>query len=82
MLSCREVTQLTASDDLTTAGLRQRMAVRMHLLMCQHCRRYARQLRGMGNAVRQLARAAAPRPSDAELERRLLDLVRRRRESG
>jgi hypothetical protein len=42
MLSCREVTE-RASDYLDRAlPLRQRLAVRLHLFMCQHCRRYLR----------------------------------------
>lgn len=45
MLSCREVTD-KASDYLDDAlPLGQRMALRMHLAMCRHCRRYLRQLR-------------------------------------
>ncbi len=52
MLSCREVTELVATDAVTTAGWRTRMAVRLHQLMCRHCRRYARQLKALGKAVR------------------------------
>ena len=52
MLSCREVTHLVATDALATAGWRRRMAVRLHKAMCRHCRRNARQLRALGEAVR------------------------------
>ncbi|WP_316356437.1 zf-HC2 domain-containing protein [Devosia sp.] len=44
MLSCRELSE-TATDYLEgTLTLRQRAGVKMHLLMCQHCRAYIDQL--------------------------------------
>lgn len=45
MLSCREVVK--DADHLLDGGLgwRQRLAIRVHLLICHHCRRYVRQLR-------------------------------------
>ncbi|MVS97413.1 anti-sigma factor family protein [Devosia marina] len=44
MLSCRELSE-TATDYLEgTLTLRQRVGVKMHLLMCKHCRAYVDQL--------------------------------------
>lgn len=44
MLSCRELSE-TATDYLEgTLSLRQRASVKMHLLMCKHCRAYVDQL--------------------------------------
>ena len=54
MLTCREVTRAIASDELATAGWRQRGAVRLHLLRCRDCRRYTAQLRAIGQAVQVL----------------------------
>ena len=51
MLSCREVVD---STDLLLDGVmnrRQRLAMKMHLLMCHHCRRYVRQLRALLKAA-------------------------------
>ena len=48
MLTCKEVTTAIASDELATAGWRRTLAVRLHLLMCRHCRRYAAQIRTIG----------------------------------
>ncbi|MDZ7736944.1 MAG: zf-HC2 domain-containing protein [Gammaproteobacteria bacterium] len=46
MLSCRELVNETTGDpDLITPGHSFRWSVRLHLLMCHHCRRYVRQLR-------------------------------------
>jgi anti-sigma factor RsiW len=60
MLSCREVTE-RASDYLDRAlPLRQRLAVRLHLFMCQHCRRYLRQLRAVVIALGRMPELEVP----------------------
>ncbi len=51
MLSCREVVR---DSDLLLAGelpWQRRLSLKMHLLMCHHCRRYVRQLRVLIRAV-------------------------------
>ena len=52
MPSCKEVARLIASEELVDAGRSKRALVRIHLLMCRHCRRYAAQLRAIGAAAR------------------------------
>jgi predicted anti-sigma-YlaC factor YlaD len=44
VLKCRETED--NADQLLNGDLnrRQRLAIKMHLLMCRHCRRYVRQL--------------------------------------
>lgn len=68
MLKCRDVPQhaeqLMAGD--LTAG--QRFSLRMHLLMCHHCRRYVRQLRVLVGALPRL-----PEDSTDTEVRRVLD---------
>lgn len=59
MLRCREVTRLHASDELERATLATRIGVRLHLMMCRHCRRYVRELRRIGEAVRSLNTAGS-----------------------
>lgn len=54
MMTCKEVSTMVASEDLTRLSWRGRLGVRLHLLMCRHCRRYAAQLAAIGNAVRRL----------------------------
>ncbi len=45
MLTCRELVQARASDYLDgQLNWRQRIGVRFHLLLCDHCRRFVRQL--------------------------------------
>lgn len=54
MMSCRQASRTIASDDLASAGWRRRLAVRLHLLLCRHCRCYAGQLAAIGDATRNL----------------------------
>ena len=50
MLKCREVEQKIGSGEI--AGIIERLAVRFHLMMCRHCRAYARQIRAIEEAAR------------------------------
>jgi anti-sigma factor RsiW len=59
MLTCRDVTKAIAQDEWRTASWRRRVALRLHLLRCPHCRRYAAQIRAIGTAVRRLVRGQA-----------------------
>ena len=46
MLSCKELAQKHASDyidDNLTA--REKLSVRLHLMMCSHCRRFIKKMR-------------------------------------
>lgn len=54
MPTCHEVADAIATDRLEEAPLRRRLAVFLHLLLCRHCRRYARQMRTIGVAAREL----------------------------
>ncbi len=51
MPNCKEVARLIASEELANVGRYKRALVRMHLLMCRHCWRYAAQLRAIGAAA-------------------------------
>lgn len=54
MLSCKQLV-LRSSDFLDgQLSLRERFALRVHLAMCGHCRRFIRQLRLAGRVVQQL----------------------------
>lgn len=69
MLSCKEVTRLVASEELAEASRARRISVGFHHFMCRHCRRYARQIRGLGRAARE--RWGPGRVTDPETLRRL-----------
>ena len=74
MLSCKDLTRKIASDELAGAGWRERLAVRLHLLACRHCRGYAAQLRAIGNGARKLWGPHSQDPRTLErLERQILE---------
>lgn len=74
--SCREVSRCLAEGALETAPWHRRLLVRLHLSMCVHCSRFARQLQLIGRAWRE--RYAVPlSPERLEaLKRRLLARLR------
>lgn len=73
MLSCNEMMRLGASGELEEASWGTRFRVTMHLAMCRHCRRYARQLRMIADAARRIAADRVVRP---EFEERVIAVVR------
>ena len=78
MLTCKEISRTIASDELASAGWRRRFAVRLHLLMCRHCRRYSRQIEAIGTAARQVLGVAEPRSGSGErLRNSILDRLSR-----
>ena len=73
MLLCKDVTRLAASEALQSAPLGRRLGVRLHLIMCRHCRRYVGQLAAIGAGARQLWRPVPDQDRTIrELERRIL----------
>lgn len=72
VVNCEEVSRLIASDEAAQTGWRQRVAIRFHLLMCRHCRRYARQLEQIGRAARQILSDSSP---DEDARNRLRDSI-------
>ena len=74
MLTCREVARAIAMDELATAAWPRRLAVRVHLLGCRHCRRYAAQMLAIGRAVRALFQ---PRAAEAQGLERLTEKILR-----
>jgi hypothetical protein len=74
MLSCKEVTSSISSDRPERSGWWHRLEVRMHLLMCRYCRRYAAQIRAVNEAARELFESTAPdRETVTRLESSILD---------
>lgn len=65
MLTCRELVQIHASDYLDSQlNWRQRLGVRFHLLICDHCRLFIKQLRLLRGV---LALRPGPVPAAAEI---------------
>ncbi len=62
MLTCKEVAESIGRDEWRDAPLWRRLALRLHLWMCPHCRRYAAQLRAIGMAARGMFRERGEDP--------------------
>ena len=56
MLDCKHATQLASRKMDKRLSLRQRLALRLHLLMCDACTQFVRQLQLMRKALAQLGR--------------------------
>jgi len=61
MLSCKEVSLLISRSYDARLTWRQRLAVRLHLLVCEACRRFTEQMR----FLRRAGRAFADRQRDS-----------------
>jgi hypothetical protein len=69
MPNCKDVSRQIAGGELEGTGLGRRLSVLFHLLMCKYCRRYARQIRSIGEMTR-ARHADRPTPDEAaKLER-------------
>ncbi|HXG43904.1 MAG TPA: hypothetical protein VNJ71_04010 [Gemmatimonadales bacterium] len=73
MPTCREITRLLASDDLQTAPLATRILTRLHLLLCDDCSRYARELADLAEVLRESLRVPLDPVRLAALERAILE---------
>jgi hypothetical protein len=60
-LSCREATQLVSQGLDRRLGFGERVALRLHLVFCDGCTRFNRQMDFLRRAIRGL-----PRPDDSE----------------
>jgi hypothetical protein len=59
ILPCTEVTRLLSAPSVRPLSRRKRVALRVHLVLCQWCSRYERQLKSLLLALHR-------HPSDAE----------------
>ncbi len=75
MYRCSEVVRLIASDEYLAGGVLKKLGIRLHLAMCKHCARYARQLRALAASLR-IAEHEVP-PSEAT-RNRIVDRICRK----
>ncbi|HEV8312804.1 MAG TPA: zf-HC2 domain-containing protein [Burkholderiaceae bacterium] len=52
-LNCREVTRLTLEGEDRRLGLFDRIGIRLHLMICDACPRFAKQVKLMRQAIGQ-----------------------------
>jgi predicted anti-sigma-YlaC factor YlaD len=60
MMNCRQITQLVSKAMDAELPWYQRLAIRIHLVYCVWCRRYAAQIKFLRKATRELAGDASP----------------------
>lgn len=54
MLSCKQASQLMSQSLDRRLSWRERMGLRLHLMVCDVCQRFGRQLAIMRSAIRQM----------------------------
>ena len=67
MMTCKDVSTLVSTGALSDAPMTRRLAVRLHLAMCRHCRSFRRQVEAVArSAMRAAAANAAEAPREFE----------------
>ena len=64
MLNCREATRLLSESQERSLALKERMSLKMHVMMCSGCRNFGTQM----DTLRKMARAFA-RGEDARADK-------------
>jgi anti-sigma factor ChrR (cupin superfamily) len=75
MMTCHAVSTLVSTGGLPEAPVVRRLAVRMHLVMCRHCRAFRRQVEAIGRATR-AAGLAFERELPEDFESRIVKRLR------
>ncbi len=66
VITCKNIME-TASDYLDESpGFLRMLALKIHLILCKHCRRYVRQIKLVSEATGRLSRI--PEPADEEID--------------
>lgn len=82
-LNCREASRLQSEGLGRALPLAQRLGLRIHLLLCQWCRRYGKQIRFLHHSLRAHPHAheeAAPHHLSAAARQRLRQTLKRARQ--
>lgn len=76
MMKCKEVATLLDMEQVAEASLWTRIGVRLHLMMCQHCRRFARQIKQLQAGAQSMRSAIDSEASDGRLEEKIARTLR------
>jgi predicted anti-sigma-YlaC factor YlaD len=76
MMTCKEVSTFISTGGLAGAPLARRLAVRLHLAMCRHCRAFRRQIEAVARAGRAAAVLLEAEPP-GDFESRLVQRLRK-----
>lgn len=72
MLKCREVSRIVATGEIEELPWMKRIEMRLHLMMCNHCREYLAQIFALGRGVRRIFGLEEDAETLARLERKIL----------
>lgn len=76
MMTCKDVATLVSLGDVGSRPVSRRLAVWLHLLMCRHCRAFARQVELMARTARRVSGESAKEPAQA-FETAIVDRLRK-----
>lgn len=77
LTNCKELVERSTRGEFENASWLTKIFIRMHLVMCRHCRRYKRQMGLITQTVRSKA-ARAVDPSQLEdLKKKIIDRLSR-----
>ena len=77
MLTCKDASRLVSEGLERPLGFRERWSLRLHLWLCDNCRRFERQLRLLRRALRKLARGAETATQGPELPSEARERIRK-----
>ncbi len=72
LLNCRELARRSTSGEFDDAGWFTRLMIRMHMGMCNGCRRYGAQLKAIADAVRKSALSSVPPEKTDALKKKVI----------
>lgn len=55
MLNCRDATRLMSEAQERELGMKERMSLKMHVMMCSGCRNFGQQMHTLRQAMRSYA---------------------------
>lgn len=76
MLTCKGATRLVSEGQERPLGFRERWALRLHLWLCDNCRRFERQIRLLRRAMQRLARRSESESQATELSPEARERIR------
>ncbi len=77
MLTCKDASQLISERQERPLTLRERMGLRLHLLICAYCRLYERQVNLMRRALHELGRRIQEDAASAEFPPEARERIRK-----
>jgi hypothetical protein len=77
MLTCKEASHLISERQERPLGLRERLGLWFHLLICVYCRRFERQVAMLSRALRELGRRGGADADGIDLSPEARDRIRK-----